>query len=978
MVTRVVCGSRSVHSNIIRTCFTVLCLLALAIPIGDAMAQDPEDVPVEIDEVTAEEIPEVDEFDEIDEVVDIDDDPTADDIPAADQANIGGEEPSGRGIETITVTARKREDDLQDVPIPMTAFSGQTLDVNRIEDTLDLQFNVPNLLFSRTNFTGSNLQIRGIGNQVVAASGEPAIGIHVNEVPLTASRLFEQEFFDIERIEVLRGPQGTLFGRNATGGAFNIYTRKPTDEYEATGEVSAGNYKSARVKGAVNIPLTDSLRTRVAGMYLRRDGFIENLNTGNDIDDRSLYGVRGSIIWELTDNFSMDGMVSWFKENDKRSRIGKQLCTKDDRPGVYSLGCTDAPPTTESVASYATLGGILEQHTIPLLGPFFGPPFDTLQPLYTPGYDLPAIGVVSDPFDAEGFNPPDLRQHFSRIDPSYEADELFANLAFNFDQDYGSFKALFGYQKTSIHTVQDYNMGSPTIPYNNAAGLAAAIALAGMTNCTSASGNPGFTDDRFGWDFGCADRSFAQDNSDAEAVQVSAEGRFTSDFDGPFNFTAGMIYTYFSVSTDYRVFFSGAELASRIWSLIDTSYDVENLRHFNNESDPARTKSFGLFAEGEYEFGESWTFTGGLRYTNDQKEQRSRNYLLNGFLTGSTSSLPQFEKQEASWNEVTGRAIIQKDLDLDFADQANVFLSYSRGYKPGGFNPPAAADFPGTSETFDPEYINAYELGTKARWLENTLQTNASVFFYDYRGYQISKIVNRTSVNENVDAFVWGAELELVYEVIENFFFTTNFAYLGTKIRDAESLDPADPVGGEPGWAAIKRLDNASNIVCVSADGINCDIPPPAEGSAEPFFPATYEDADGNLNPGYAEGFAKDLNGNELPNAPKFNINIGASYTFKLIVPGEFTPRISYYWQSEMYGRLFNSERDKIGAWSQANAGLRWNDDENRVWVDFWIQNFTNNNDITTQYFTDASSGNFTNVFLLDPLTVGGTVGFSF
>ena len=94
--------------------------------------------------------------------------------------------------------------------------------------------------------------------------------------------------------------------------------------------------------------------------------------------------------------------------------------------------------------------------------------------------------------------------------------------------------------------------------------------------------------------------------------------------------------------------------------------------------------------------------------------------------------------------------------------------------------------------------------------------------------------------------------------------------------------------------------------------------------------------------------------------------------------PGEFTPRISYYWQSEMFGRLFNSERDKIDSWSQADAGLRWNDDENRIYLDFWIQNFTNNDDITTHYFTDASSGNFTNVFLLEPLTVGGTIGFSF
>ncbi len=909
------------------------------------------------------------------------DEPTADEIPSADDTEILEEDRSdGRGIETLKVTARKREDDLQEVPIPMTAFSGETLDAQRIENTLDLQFKVPNLFFGKTNFTGSNLQIRGIGSAVISSSGEPAIGIHVNEVPLTASRIFEQEFYDVERIEVLRGPQGTLFGRNATGGAFNVYTRRPTDEYEATGEVSVGNYAAARVKGAVNIPIGDSIRTRVAGMYHYRQGYIDNLVTGNDIDDRNLYGVRGSIGWDVTEKLTANAMVSWFNESDKRSRIGKQLCTKDDRQGVFSLGCTDDPPTTESLAGYATLGGILEQHTIKLLG------LPSLFEPTNPGYNVPPDAVnYSDPFDAAGFNPSGLRTHAARIDPSYDADELFVTLDLDWDEDFGAFKLLVGYQKTTINTVQDYNMGQPTQAWDPVA-LGFAGPAAGLAACTSSTGDAGLEINGFGSNFGCVDRSFAQDNSDAESEQISGEFRFTSDFDGAFNFTAGTIYTYFTSYTDYKVFFSGAEILARIWdNATFNTYNVADLRHFNNESKPARTNSFGLFAEGDYNFLESWTLTGGIRYTNDRKEVRSRNYLLNGFLNVGTvgvNSLPGYENQDASWNEVTGRAILQKDFDFEFADQSNAFISYSRGYKPGGFNPPAAAQFPGTDETFDPEYINAFEFGTKNRFLENSLQANLGVFFYDYQGYQISKIVNRTSVNENVDAFVWGAEAELAYEVIQDLLVSFNFAYLGTTIREGDSIDPADPAAerDDPGtgdYDVIKRLDNASNILCRrDTPGVAGTCP---LQFAEPDLAAggTYDNPGGDPTR-YVDGFAKDLDGNELPNAPKFNINIGASYTFSFLMPGEFTPRISYYWQSEMYGRLFNSERDKISSWSQANAGLRWNDEENRIYLDFWIQNFTNNDEITTQYFTDASSGNFTNVFLLEPLTVGGTIGFSF
>ena len=955
MVTRPIASSRAIRSSFFRTCFSLLCMAALALPATVATAQDPE-APVAVDEVSMDDFPESDT-------------PTEDEMLEAEEAEVAEEQTGRRGVETITVTARKREDDLQEVPIPMTAFSGQMLDIQRIENTLDLQFNVPNLLFGKTNFTGSNLQIRGIGSAVISSSGEPAVGIHLNEVPLTTSRIFEQEFYDIERIEVLRGPQGTLFGRNATGGAFNVYTRKPTDEYEATGEVSAGNYALARVKGAVNVPLSDSLRTRVAGMYLHRNGYIDNIYTDNDIDDRNLYGVRGSIGWDITEKLTSNAMVSWFSESDKRSRIGKQLCDKDTRQGVFSIGCTDQPPGFEGVASYATLGGILENYTLPLFGlPAMYPPGYNFLPDWVPSPPAPNPPgfTYSNPPDALGFNPDDFREHAARVDPSYEANELFVTLDLNWDEDFGSFKALVGYQKTEIETVQDYAMNIPTIAWDPTS--VATLAFAGLTGCNTGT-DPGLELPSFG----CIDRTAALDNSDASSEQISGEFRFTSDFDGPFNFTAGTIYTYFSAETDYRVFFTGAEIISALSGLPqETSY-------YSNETSPAITNSFGLFAEGDYELFESWTLTGGIRYTNDRKSVRSRVSLLD-------PALPDFEKQEESWNEVTGRAIIQKDFDFDFADQSNAFVSYSRGYKPGGFNPPAATQFEGTPETFEPEYINAVEFGSKNRFFDNTLQANTSVFFYDYDGYQISKIVNRTAVNENVDAFVWGVEAELVYEVIEDLLVSLNFAYLGSKIRGGESIDPADPAAERDDpitgdYDVIKRLDNAANILCPRSA-------PGAVGScrldlAEPLPVAVpgglgYENPDGTLRDPYVEGFAKQLDGKELPNAPNFNINIGASYSFNLIVPGQFTPRISWYWQSDMYGRMFNSERDKIDSWSQANAGLRWNDDDNRVWVDFWIQNFTNNNDITTMYLTDASSGNFTNVFLLEPLTVGGTIGFSF
>ncbi|MBW2384940.1 MAG: TonB-dependent receptor, partial [Deltaproteobacteria bacterium] len=252
-------------------------------------------------------------------------DPTAELVEpdAADEA-------AGKGIEEITVTSRKREERLQDVPISLTAFSGAQLDETQTFNALDVQFQVPNMLFGKGNFTGANLQIRGVGTQVVAATAESAVSVHMNNVPVAASRIFETEFYDVERIEVLRGPQGTLFGRNSTGGAYNVYTKKPTNEWGGDGEFMYGNFNNIRVRGALNMPVHDRFKMRFAGTFLQRDGFTENIGTGNDIDDRDLYGVRGSLLWEPTDDLTIDVMGSWFREEDSRSRIGKQLCTPDN------------------------------------------------------------------------------------------------------------------------------------------------------------------------------------------------------------------------------------------------------------------------------------------------------------------------------------------------------------------------------------------------------------------------------------------------------------------------------------------------------------------------------------------------------------------------------------------------------------------------------------------------------------------------
>ena len=227
----------------------------------------------------------------------------------------------------IVVTAQRQAERLQDVPIAVSAFSSEALEAQQIENASDLQLTLPNVTFSKGNFTGSSFTIRGIGDLCVGVSCDSATGIHLDGSPLLQTRLFEIEYFDLERIEVLRGPQGTLFGRNATSGVVNVIPKRPDlDGFSAEGEVEYGNFDSIKAKGAVNVGFGGKVGVRVAGFYMNRDGYSKNLFDDSRVDGRDMYAVRGSLRFQPTETTTLDFSGFYFREKDDRLRIQKQMC----------------------------------------------------------------------------------------------------------------------------------------------------------------------------------------------------------------------------------------------------------------------------------------------------------------------------------------------------------------------------------------------------------------------------------------------------------------------------------------------------------------------------------------------------------------------------------------------------------------------------------------------------------------------------
>lgn len=213
---------------------------------------------------------------------------------------------SNNSISEIIVTATKREQTLQDVPISVAVTGQQTIERAQVRDLIDLQSVVPSLKVSQFNATGqTNFVIRGFGNGNGNDGIESSVGIFIDGVYRSRSAAALDDLPEVERIEVLRGPQSTLFGKNVSAGAISIVTKKPQYEFGGKIEGTYGNYNAQQLRGTITGPLSDTVAVRVSGSYNKRDGLFTNLTTGSDVNNRSRWSVRGDILIEPTDKLSM-------------------------------------------------------------------------------------------------------------------------------------------------------------------------------------------------------------------------------------------------------------------------------------------------------------------------------------------------------------------------------------------------------------------------------------------------------------------------------------------------------------------------------------------------------------------------------------------------------------------------------------------------------------------------------------------------
>ena len=234
---------------------------------------------------------------------------------------VGAAEMAQAQLDEIVVTATKRERSLQDIPVSVSAFSAEALELSGVTNLDSLQTSVPGFSVQTSQSSGQNtsLRLRGVGTTGNNLGFEGAVGIFIDGVYRARAGASLGDFPDVERIEILRGPQGTLFGKNTTAGAVSIITKKPKmDEWEAELRATFGNYDRQQVRGVVNFPILDGvLAGRISADYSRRDGFgVDISNTNDDINDRDRYNIRGQLLWTPTPDIEVRIMGNYFAANE--------------------------------------------------------------------------------------------------------------------------------------------------------------------------------------------------------------------------------------------------------------------------------------------------------------------------------------------------------------------------------------------------------------------------------------------------------------------------------------------------------------------------------------------------------------------------------------------------------------------------------------------------------------------------------------
>jgi iron complex outermembrane receptor protein len=625
------------------------------------------------------------------------------------------------GLEEIVVTATRREESLQDVASSATVFSSQDLQALRVLEPKDIAEQTPGLLakYGPNGLATVGFYLRGVGINDFTGTVDPSVGIYVDEVFQPTPDMLNFAVYDIQRVEVLRGPQGTLYGRNSTGGAINFLTARPTEEFEGFVRAGYGSYNTATGTAAISGPIASTLLGRLSVNVINASGdsgYSYNRYTDNHLGRIESLAARGQLEWRPTDNFNARLMYN-YGDSESEQALLQHVGVRD--PSNPALTCTPV------------INGHVSE----------GPCRDLL------GY-----------FDDDG----EFYDGAANVDPELELRSDDVTLTLNWNLGRMTLTSISGYADFSKEQSQDID-ASPFVAADN------------------------FT------------------FNDVE--NFSQEVRLTSDESFSLPWIVGANYAQTDI--DWFQTINLSQLAG-----IPTSNGAEQ-----------STDAWAVFGQLTIPFAERWEFTGGLRYTEEERDWRGATFVGNftsldeAYASGaprlSELPIPDGDPREggpldfpttAKEDKVDYQAV----LKFKPSEDAMYYLSVSEAFRSGGYS--SAVIF--SQEALEPygsETLTSYEAGLKLSLADNRVRLNAAAFFYDYKDFQATFVrgAEASARLQNAgDVEIVGGEISLDWLPLEGLSLAAGVSLLDSEIVETEVvLPPLD--GGAPSTIEGNEIPNA-------------------------------------------------------------------------------------------------------------------------------------------------------------------------
>ena len=885
-------------------------------------------------------------------------------------------------VEEVVVTATKQEKSVQDIPVSIEAFTSEDIDKNMIDDFSDLAEVVPGLIIDKAIGSGASYSMRGVGSYGVGAAVVGSLVVSMDGHEYGSSSIADTAFHDLERIEVLKGPQGTLSGRNAVQGLVNMVTKRPTSEFEGSVDISIGNFNSQRTSMILNIPVSDRLGMRLATTIFDRDGVVKNIHTGNDIDGRSAYGARLSIDFDISDKTKMEFTYDYQHADDDRQNIGHNVCTKDPLFGCspFERGTFGQPAHVNgSTAGFFNFAAALAP--APTLDSYAG---------VVPTGNIEEVNLNRDPI---------LKQKYE-----------FAQMKFDHeisDSHRLEVKGTYSVRDYQHMADNDYAVATSPFPGLFPAGHPASFIPMQWDGCYGGVHNT-FCETN------TADRTYEFAFAETETWQ--GEITLISDLDGPLNYQIGYYYydsttkniyqvqtaawnlirdasvhpynnTLFggaltgSGSTDFHVAWALTGFNAALLPLVLTGYTTPlPIQGFINE-DHVRIKSKAILGELYYELSDKTMLTLGLRYNDDVVKDSVASCLTFASCPNYpasqkvTSEYGFFPTQVTESDDATGyKFALKHDID----DNKMVYTSYTTAVKAGGNNPNST----GTPDPYDQEETAVFEIGAKGIFLDGAMLLNATYFQNTTDGMLISSIVNAGSRNVNTDAEINGLEGNMLLFLNETTSIDVTFLKADTEITSLSLINPVNinnataraPLPAALGGGLMTPL-GAGGVLSVGNTDAGLVYKFAGFMCLAPFNP--FDATGATACTGDNLGVPVDVSGNKLPQSPELSYSIGLNKDF-VGDSGTTTARIAYRYMGEREGTVYNQPWLKMPEHKFFDATVTYQPNGADWFVRLEAKNLADDRYIGSWYLASGLQGGNKFATITEPRTFGVSFGTSF